>query len=88
MSTIKRSMSVRPSPIDVDGVAIPRHPNRNDMRWEGPDWSCSRKWTGPWGYIVARVTNSTEYRPGWLLTKAKVDALINDGWTVAVLSRV
>ena len=86
MASIKRSMSVRPSPIDTDGNR-PRYPTHHDTRWG--DWDGGyRPWEGPWGYVITRVTNSTDYKPGWHLTKAKVDALIADEWTVSVLSKV
>lgn len=86
--TVKKSMSVRPSPIINENgpVRIPSydHPKytRVENSWERP------KWTGSWGYVIARVTNSTEYNPGWALSKAAVDRLIADGWTVSILSKV
>jgi hypothetical protein len=44
------------------------------------------QWLGEWGYRITRVTNSVDYRPGFALSKAQVRALIDDGWTVSVLS--
>ena len=87
MSRIKRSMAVRPAAIHADKVAHARHPESNDSRWayKGDIYP---EWAGPWGYKVVRVTNSTDYRPGFLLTTDQVDALIYEGWTVSVLSRV
>lgn len=87
MSSIKRSMSVRPTAIAHDKVEHARHPESTDSRWvyKGVIYP---EWAGPWGYVVTRVTNDTDYRPGFLLTKDQVDALIYEGWTVSVLSRV
>lgn len=80
---VKRSMSIKSAPIYQDGVDFPQRPPSDDLRW------MSSGWCGPWGYKVTRVTNSTEIRPGFLLTKDTVDELINDhGWTVSVLSKV
>lgn len=81
---VKRSMSVRPSPIHDDETERPRYPDYGDARWVtyGYDWS------GPWGYVITRVTNSTEYRPGWRMTRDQVNELIRDEWTVSILSKV
>lgn len=88
MSTIKRSMAVRPAPIGDDVCLICKAPADNDGRWKQPVQYGPYKWTGPWGYVITRVTNSTDYRPGWLLNKTQVDDLIVQGWTVSVRSRV
>lgn len=79
-------MSVHPSPIDNEQT--PRRPSDSDTRWQEDRYTLRSKWTGPWGYIVTRVTNSTEFRPGFHLSKATVDSLIEAGWTVTVLSKV
>jgi hypothetical protein len=80
-SKIKRSMSVRPSPIMSE--IEPRFPSRED-----PRWVLDEGWKGPWGYVITRVTNSTDYRPGLHLSRARVNELIEAGWTVSVLSKV
>lgn len=91
-SKIKRSLTLRPSPIYEDGISFAHYPSENDRRWEQPNpnvypYSYFKKWTGCWGYVIARVTNSTAIRPGMYVTRAKVDELIEEGWTVTVLSK-
>jgi hypothetical protein len=84
---IKRSMSVRPSPIVEKDCA--RSPSRKDKRWgDYDDYGDGYNWCGPWGYVITRVTNSTEYRPGLHLTIKQVNELIEIGWTVSILSKV
>ncbi len=80
----KRSMSVRPAPIVVIGNFV-RHPENGERKLDrNGDWE---PWTGQWGYRITRVTNSVDYRPGFLLTKPRVQSLIDEGWTVSVLSK-
>jgi hypothetical protein len=80
---IKRSLAVHPCPIIIDGARIrfPTHAERYS------DGNLSAEWTGFWGYRISRVTNSVELHPGIALTKSRVEELINDGWTVTVLSK-
>ena len=77
---IKRSMTVRPSPIVVEmaRIRLPHPSEYDDAEYD---------WRGEWGYRITRVTNSTDYRPGFLLTRGDVDSLIADSWTVTVLSK-
>jgi hypothetical protein len=37
--------------------------------------------------VISRVTNSIEFRPGMPLSRRQVELLIEDGWTVTVLSK-
>ena len=78
---IKRSMAVYPSPIVfVDGtVQVPEGHGLYVKTKQG-------KWTGEWGYRITRVTNSIEYDPGAVLAKEHIQRLIEDGWTVTVLT--
>lgn len=85
---VKRSLTLRASPIHEDGISFAHYPSDSDRRWTQVDTYSPWKWTGPWGYIVARVTNSTSIRPGFYLTRGKVDELIEEGWTVTVLSKI
>ena len=86
---IKRSLAIAAAPISEDGVTIPRSPASGDPRWKQHEiMNWTYEWTGPWGYVVKRVTNSTAIRPGFLLTRKAVDDLIREGWTVTVRSKV
>jgi hypothetical protein len=89
MGKVKRSMAVRPSPIVVQPNGFARLPT-NSERYDYDHRGNKRykEWTGEWGYLISRVTNSTEYRPGFVLTRDQVNKLINDDWTVSVLSKV
>jgi hypothetical protein len=81
---IKRSMAVYPSPVVMTGE-VARLPSREDYsrsNWDGRYES----WKGDYGYNITRVTNSVDYRPGEALSKNHIAALIDDGWTVTVLS--
>jgi hypothetical protein len=65
----KRSMVVCSSPISMkDGKVEP---------------GILLGWQEDGGYQIKRVTNSVAY-PGQALTKAQVQALIDDDWTVTV----
>jgi len=45
------------------------------------------RWSGEWGYKVKRVTNSLEPHPGIAVDRAFLEDLIQQGWTVTVLSK-
>ena len=81
---IKRSMAVHPHPIVYEDSGRARYPTAEERGVR--EWGEEPPWHGAWGYRITRVTNSTEYRPGLPLTKADVDHLIEEGWTVSVLS--
>lgn len=78
---IKRSMAVNPAPIIVleDGSA--RHPTSREHEARRRNGL----WKDEWGYYITRVTNSVDYSPGLVLTKAQIQKLIDDNWTVTVL---
>lgn len=96
MTTIKRSMAVFPCPIVAENAHHHRAPRDDDAGWTRVYYDYNdptrghynTKWNGTWGYKIKRVTNSTDYKPGWHLSKEVVDRLISEGWTVSVLSKV
>jgi hypothetical protein len=83
----KQSMSVHPAPIVVENGRL-RHPKDGERRYaNGFASDLWEPWPGEWGYRITRVTNSVDYRPGFLLNKPQVQSLIDQGWTVTVLSK-
>ena len=86
MASIKRSMAVHPAPIVMEG-GRPRHPHLHERKIDHKHEEGFAPWTGLWGYRISRVTNSVVYRPGFLLMAKDVEKLIEDGWTVSVLSK-
>jgi len=89
----KRSMAVRPHPVVLVNAAHARFPSSTergavwDEKFKSFMWPRGEpEWRGAWGYRITRVTNSVEFRPGMALSKVQVQKLIDDGWTVSVLS--
>lgn len=79
---IKRSMAVHPAPIVLDGERV-REPTPKELYLKHGG---EHEWSGEWGYRITRVTNSVDFHPGWVISKDHVRALIEDGWTISVLT--
>ena len=81
---IKRSMAVYPSPVVMvgDEARLPSREEYSRSNWDGRYES----WKGDYGYNITRVTNSVDFRPGEALSKKHIAWLIEQGWTVTVLS--
>lgn len=86
---IKRSMAVHPAPVERNAMGEMDFPAQYDRRWADNEYrnTYARNWKGEWGYRVTRVTNSTAYRPGTLLTKDEIEQLIAEDWTVSIMSK-
>jgi hypothetical protein len=83
---IKRSMSVVANPVveyAAGRVRLARHEETH--RKTGGWYDEPIKWEGEWGFLIKRVTNSLEFRPGTAISKTEAAALIQDGWTLTVL---
>jgi hypothetical protein len=85
---IKRSMSVYPHPIVEKSDGSSRFPTfeENPFVYDQETGLSKQQWQGQWGYKIKRVTNSVDYRPGLPLSKTQVKKLIEDDWTISVLT--
>lgn len=77
-------MAVYPCPMIVEQTGGEMRAPRDQEMYRRTD--LAGKWTGEWGYRITRVTNSVEFHPGTVMSKEHIQALINDDWTVTVLT--